>query len=218
MMKKIIFLLSLLFMSLAITSSAFAERDWEYWSRYSADLPITKEVSYQIKPEWRIRNDMSYRYLFKLEQAINFKLGNYLEIAPYYVWQENKTAKGLDRSNLSYLDLTGKIPLKELFDMKIIDRLRWQYNYDKGLTTWRNSARLTKAFKIGKFELSPFIEDEIFYDAKLEKFNENWASAGISFALGKNINIGVSYLLDTKKKSNDWIYANVLVTSISLKF
>ena len=165
-----------------------------------------------------MRDDMSYRYLFKLEQAINFKLGSYFEIAPYYVWQENKTTKGFDRSNLSYLDLTGKIPLKEFFNIKMIDRLRWQYNYNKGLTTWRNSTRLTKAFKIGKFEFSPFIEDEIFYDTKLDKLNENWASAGLLFTLNKNSNIGVSYLLDTKKKGNDWAYTNVLITSFSLKF
>lgn len=206
------------FTLLNIAPPAFADRDWEYWSRYSAEAPITKEVSYVIKPEWRMKNDMSYRYLFKLEQAINFKLGNYLEIAPYYVWQENKTAKGPDRTNLSYLDLTGKIPLKELYDMKIINRLRWQYNYDKGLTTWRNSARLTKAYKIGKFALSPFIEDEIFYDAKLERFSENWASAGVSFMVSKNVNVGVSYLLDTKKKDNGWSYTNVLVTSAGIKF
>lgn len=217
-MKKIFFILVFGLMMLHISKNAFAERDWEYWSRYSFEAPITKEISYLIKPEWRMKNDMSYRYLFKLEQAVNFKLGQYFEIAPYYVWQENKTAKGIDRSNLSYLDLTGKMPLKEFFNMKIIDRLRWQYNYDKGLTTWRNSTRLTKSFKVGKFELSPFIEDEIFYDTKLDKLNENWASVGLSFALNKNSNIGVSYLLDTKKKGNDWACANVLVTSFSLKF
>lgn len=217
-MKKIFFIFVFGLIMLNISKNAFAERDWEYWSRYSFEAPITKEISYLIRPEWRMKNDMSYRYLFKLEQAVNFKLGQYFEIAPYYVWQENKTAKGLDRSNLAYLDLTGKMPLKEFFDMKIIDRLRWQYNYDKGLTTWRNSTRLTKSFKVGKFELSPFIEDEIFYDTKIDKFNENWASVGLSFALNKNSNIGVSYLLDTKKKGNDWAYANVLVTSLSLKF
>jgi len=217
-MRKILFLFVVIAIVLANSPSVFAERDWEYWSRYSFDAPITKEISYQIKPEWRMKNDMSYRYLFKLEQAINFKLGKYFEIAPYYVWQENKTAKGVDRSNLSYLDLTGKIPLKELFDVKIVDRLRWQYNYDKGLTTWRNSTRLTKAYKVGKFELSPFIEDEIFYDTKLDKLNENWASAGVSMALNKYLNVSAAYLLDTKKKGNDWNYANVLVTSMSLKF
>jgi hypothetical protein len=217
-MKKVFFIIVFGLSTFHIAGNAFADRDWEYWSRYSVEVPVTKEISYAIKPEWRIRDDMSYRYLFKLEQAINFKIGKYLEIAPYYVWQENKTSKGADRSNLSYLDLTGKIPLKELFDMKIIDRIRWQYNYDKGLTIWRNSTRLTKTFKFGKFELSPFVEDEIFYDTKLDKFNENWASAGILLGLNKYANIGISYLLDTKKKGNDWNYANVLVTSFSLKF
>lgn len=217
-MKRTIFILAAPIAWLAIAPAAHAERDWEYWSRYSAAVPITKEVSYQIKPEWRIRDDMSYRYLFKIEQAISFKIGRYFELAPYYVWQENKTGKITDRSNLSYIDGTVKIPLKEIFDTRIIDRLRWQYNYDKGLTTWRNSARLAKAVKLGKLELVPFVEDEIFYDAKIGRFTENWASAGLSLVLNRYLDVSVSYLLDTKKKGGDWSYANVLVTAASLKF
>src|SRR3972149_8688711 len=212
-MKKIIFLITSLFILFSISNLAFAERDWEYWSRYSFEAPITKEISYVIKPEWRIKNDMKDEYLFKLEQAVAFKLTEFLEIAPYYVWQENKTAKGRDRSDLFYFDVTGKMPLKEFFDLKIVDRLRYQYNFDKELTVWRNSIRLTRTFKAGKYELSPFIEDEIFYDTKLDEINENWASAGISLILNKNANIGVFYLLDAKRKGDDWSYANVLVTS-----
>ena len=217
-MKKIIFLITLLFISLNITTPVFAERDWEYWSRYSFEAPITKRISYLIKPEWRIKDDMTDKYLFKLEQAVAFKIGKFLELAPYYVWQEAKTSGKVDRSDLVYFDTTAKIPLKNFFDIKIIDRLRYQYNFDKELTVFRNSSRLTKSFKIKSFEVSPFIEDEIFYDTKLDKLNENWVSLGVSFTLNKNSNIGVSYLLDTKKKGNDWTYANVLVTSFSLKF
>ena len=217
-MRKFTLIASFILTIIGFTKLSYADRDWEYWSRYSFEAPITKEISYLIKPEWRFKKDMSYQYLFKLEQAIAFKLNKYLELAPYYVWQENKTSIGYDRSDLFYFDVTGKMPLKEIFDLKIIDRLRYQYNFDKALTVWRNSTKLTKAFKIGKFELSPFIEDEVFYDTKQDIFNENWASAGISLALNKYANIGVSYLLDTKKKGDDWNYANVLVTSFSLKF
>jgi len=217
-MKKTIFLITLGLIFLGVTEYAFAERDWEYWSRYSFEAPLNKQISYLIKPEWRFKKDMSSQYLFKLEQAIAFKVNKFLELAPYYVWQENKTSTSYDRSDLFYFDVTGKIPLKEVFDLKIIDRLRYQYNFDKVLTVWRNSTRLTKAFKVGKFEVSPFIEDETFYDTKQDKFNENWASAGVSLALNKYGNIGISYLLDTKKKGDDWTYANVLITSLSLKF
>lgn len=217
-MKKIVLLISWATILLSINKPAFADRDWEYWSRYSFETQLNKQISYLIKPEWRFKKDMSSQYLFKLEQAIAFKVNKFLELAPYYVWQENRTSTGYDRSDLFYLDVTGKIPLKEFFDLKIIDRLRYQYNFDKALTVWRNSMRLTKAFKVGKIELSPFIEDETFYDTKQDKFNENWTSAGVSLALNKYANIGISYLLDTKKKGNDWSYANVLVTSFSLKF
>jgi hypothetical protein len=217
-MKKLFSLVILGTALLGITEYAFAERDWEYWSRYSFEVPITKTISYLIKPEWRIKNDMSYRYLFKLEQAINFKIGKYFELAPYYVYQEASSGGNVDRSDLVYLDGTAKVPLGKLFDLKIIDRLRYQYNFDKELTIWRNSTRLTKSFKIKSFELLPFIEDEIFYDTKLDKLNENWASAGISLILNKYANISIAYLVDTKKKGNDWNYTNVLVTSFSLKF
>ncbi len=217
-MKKTIFLISFGLIFLSVTKYTFAERDWEYWSRYSFEAPITKTISYLIKPEWRMKNDMSYRHLFKLEQAINFKIGKYFELAPYYVYQEAKSSGNVDRSDLVYLDGTAKVPLEKLFNLKIIDRLRYQYNFDKELTVWRNSTRFTKSFKIKSFELLPFIEDEIFYDTKLDKLNENWASAGISLVLNKYANMSVAYLLDTKKKGNDWVYANVLVTSFSLKF
>lgn len=217
-MKKAFFLIAWISILLSTVQSVFGERDWEYWSRYSFEAPFTKEISYLIKPEWRIKDDMTDRYLFKLEQAIAFKLNKFLEIAPYYVWQEAKSLGKVDRSDLAYLDMTGKIPLKKIFDLKIIDRLRYQYNFDKKLTVWRNSTRLTKALKLGKFEISPFIEDEIFYDTEQDKLNENWASVGVSLSPNKYANIGISYLLDTKKKGNDWTYTNVLVTSFSLKF
>lgn len=217
-MKKIFFIFTFGLALLNIAGYVFADRDWEYWARYSFEAPITKEISYFIKPEWRIKDDMTDRYLFKLEQAIAFKIGKFFEIAPYYVWQESKSLDKIDRSDLIYLDVTGKIPFKKFFDLKIIDRFRYQYNFDKELTVFRNSTRINKSFKIKRFEISPFIEDEIFYDNELDKLNENWASAGASFALNKNSNIAVSYLLDTKKKGNDWTYANVLVTSFTLKF
>jgi len=217
-MRKITFIASFILIILSITNFSLADRDWEYWSRYSFDVPVTKKISYVIKPEWRIKDDMTDKYLFKLENAIAFQINKYLELAPYYVWQENKTPSGNDRSDLFYLDVTGKIPLKEIFDLKMIDRMRYQYNFDKKLTIWRNSIKLTKAFKVGKYELSPFIEDEIFYDTGLDGINENWASAGVSLPLNKYANISVSYLLDTKKKGNDWSYANVFVTGLSFKF
>lgn len=217
-MKKIFFIFLFGLVMLNITKYAFAKRDWEYWSRYSFEAPLTKQISYLIKPEWRIKDDMTHKYLFKLEQAVAFKIGKFLELAPYYVWQETKSSGKVDRSDLAYFDTTAKIPLKKLFDLKIMDRFRYQYNFDKELTVLRNSTRLTKTFKIGKFELSPFIEDEIFYDTKLDKLNENWASIGLVLNLNKHANIGASYLLDTKKKGNDWTYANVLITSFSIRF
>ncbi|MBI4656072.1 MAG: DUF2490 domain-containing protein [Elusimicrobia bacterium] len=211
----LIFRMSLL---LNMIMPAFAERDREYWSKCSFDVPISRKISYVLKPEWRFKNEMSNNYLFKIEQGVAFQFNKYLELAPYYIRQKIESAGKSDTSDMMYIDMTGKIPFKKIFDFRIINRLRYQYNFDKKFTVWRNSTKLAKGFQIGKFETSPFIENEMFYNTSLNKVNQNQASIGISLALNKHVNVAASYVLDAKNKGNDWIYADVLLTSVGIKF
>ncbi|KJJ83704.1 secreted protein [Candidatus Omnitrophus magneticus] len=217
-MRKILLILFFAMLLLSNSKESFAVRDWEYWSRYSVAVPLSKQITYYIKPEWRVKEEF-YRYLFKLENAVGFKLNDFIEIAPYYVWLEKKTIICADRSDLFYLDVTASLPLKDFFDLKFIDRARYQYNFDKETTIWRNSLKVTRNFKITEtIEFAPFLEDEIFYDTKVNAVTENWASSGLSIILNKNISLSACYLLDSIKKVDDWQYANVIVSSFAVKF
>lgn len=202
----------------AVHGLSYAERDWEYWSQESFSYALNKKVSLLILPEWRFKNDMHDSYLFKLENGIAFKVNEYFEIIPYYVYQEKKSSNMWDSSNLAYLDEVIKIPLKEFFDLKISDRFRYQYDFDKGKAVLRNSLRISRVFPIAKLELVPYLMEEPFYDTKLDRITEHRSTAGILCNVTKNISFGLGYMLNSKKAVSKWTYANVLVSNLNIKF
>ncbi len=213
-----IILIFLISATLCISDSALADRDWEYWSQESLSIPIKKEVNFLISPEWKFKDDMQYHYSFKLETGPSFKINKYLDITPYYVYQEKKSGAIWDRSDLVYLDETIKFDLKDLFDIKFSNRFRYQYDFDKGKTTLRDSLKVSRGFKIAKFEISPYLSEEPFYDAKLNRITEHRTSGGIVFNITKNTSFSLGYMLNLKKGANKWAYSNVLVSNLSLKF
>jgi hypothetical protein len=196
-----------------------AERDWEYWSRYSLSAPLYSNiVTLVVKPEWRMRGDMADTYLIKPEFGVVLRVTSLIDITPHYVWQKSRTPGGWDYSDLSYLDATLKVPLSADGKLKLIERLRHEYNWDKATTTWRNALRLGQPLKLGAWTVAPFVEDEVFYSEESDRWNRNWASAGAALAVGKQVDVVLSYLLDAKRTEDDWTYANVLVTSFAARF
>ncbi len=196
----------------------FAERDWEYWSSGSVSVPVKENISFLVLPEWRFKNDFHDMFMFKLETGPSFKINTYLNIIPFYVYQEKRSGGIRDRSDLAYLDAALNIPLKNFFDMKFSNRLRYQYDFDKDKTTWRDSVKISKPVKIGGIEFLPYFSEEPFYDVKKERVTEHRTAAGISCGFSKNISAGAGYMVDTKKGNSKWSYTNVLLTNVSIKF
>lgn len=154
-MKKNIILTGLAIALLAVGHCALAARDWEYWSQGSISLPVNKSVSFLVLPEWKFKNDMHNVYLFKLETGPSFKINDYIEMAPYYVYQEKKSAGSWDKSDFAYLDGTVKLSFKNFSDLKLSNRFRYQYDFAKGKTTLRNSTKISKTLTMGQVELTP---------------------------------------------------------------
>jgi hypothetical protein len=217
-MKKVYLPLVLASVILSLSNSALAERDWEYWSQGCLSIPLKEKVNILILPEWRFKNDMRHLYLFKLENGINFKINEYLDITPYYVYQEKKSSGNWDKSDLTYLDATVRLSFKNFFDLKFSNRFRYQYDFDKGKTTLRNSVKVSKTIKIGKVEIMSYVSEEPFYDSKLDMFTEHRTAVGVGYNLSKDISISTGYMLDSKKGSNKWNYTNVLLSNLNIRF
>ena len=218
-MKKITIILTILLI-LSIHHCVFA-RDWELWTQDLFSAPLTKRITYNVLPEWRFKNDMNYNYLFKVETGPSFKINDYFDVAVWYIYQEKQASNRMwDRSNLSYFDFVAKVPLKKLFDIKVSNRIRHQYDYDKAKTTIRDSLRFSRDFNIFKIQISPYISEEPFYDVKINRINEHRSTAGLVFTFFKKYTLNLGYMLNSKKAggASKWGYSNVLLTNINAKF
>lgn len=220
-MKKGALLAIALFFVFMVVKYAHA-RDWELWTQESFSVQLTKKLSYTVLPEWRFKNDMNYNYLFKVETGPTYKINSYLDAAIWYVYQEKQASNKMwDRADLSYVDLVAKIPLKSFFDLKISNRARYQYNYSTAVATFRNSFRMLKTFKpMNNFEVSPYIQEEPFYDCKDHRIVEHRTSSGFTFTVFKNYSLSLAYMLNSKKATgaSKWAYTNVFLANLGFKF
>ncbi|MBU1124931.1 MAG: DUF2490 domain-containing protein [Candidatus Omnitrophica bacterium] len=206
------------FISFGIISSVLAERDWEYWSQESVSLTLSKRINYLVMSEWRFKDDMQHNYLFKMETGPSIKVNDYFDVALIYAYQEKKSGNMWDRSDYSYLDFTGKYIFKELGDIKLSNRFRYQYDYDKGKAILRHSFKLSKGFHLGKYELLPYFSEEPFYDTKKDRITEHRSAAGIGISFFRNVSVGLGYMFNSKRGTNKWTYANVFISNVTIKF
>lgn len=205
---------------LGIQQSAFS-KDWELWTQDLFSVPLNKRITYNILPEWRFKNDMDYNYLFKMETGPSFKINNNFDLALWYVYVEKQSVGIWDRSDLTYFDVNAKTALKNLFDLKISNRLRYQYDFDKANSTVRNSLRFLKGFNAAKIlEIAPYLSEEPFYDCKINRIVEHRSTTGFIFTFFKNYSLNFGYMFNSKKQAgaSKWRYTNVLITNANIRF
>ena len=102
---------------------------------------------------------------------------------------------------------------------KFSNRNRLELRYFEGnakdRVRYRNESVLTSKHTITSLELTPFIEEEFFYDLTDSELNINWLTAGVSKFWTKNFKWKLGYRLQSQKFGGEWQTRNVLVTGIS---
>ena len=102
---------------------------------------------------------------------------------------------------------------------KLSNRHRIEWRSFEGNTKdrkrYRNESVWTSLNTITDFKLTPFIEEEFFYDITNSEFNTNWITLGISKYWKKGIKIKSGYRLQSQKSNDEWENRHMLVTGIS---
>lgn len=107
-----------------------------------------------------------------------------------------------------------------LADGKFSNRSRMEWRYFEGnakdRTRYRNESVWTSQQTITDYKLTPFIEEEFFYDITDSELNSNWLTFGISKFWTKGMKWKLGYRLQSQKFTGEWENRHLLVTGISI--
>ena len=97
-------------------------------------------------------------------------------------------------------------------------RIEWRYfeGNAKDRLRYRNESVWTSPHTITDYQLTPFIEEEFFYDITDSELNTNWITFGISKFWKKGMKWKLAYRLQSQKFNDEWENRHTLVTGISI--
>ena len=107
-----------------------------------------------------------------------------------------------------------------LWQGKFSNRHRLEFRYFEGdaedRLRYRNESVWTSHKTITDFNLTPYIEEEFFYDITGHELNANWITVGVSKFWKKGKKWKLGYRLQSQKFNGQWENRHMLVTGISL--
>lgn len=97
-------------------------------------------------------------------------------------------------------------------------RIEWRYfeGNAQDRVRYRNESVWTSLHTITDYQLTPFIEEEFFYDITNSELNTNWLTFGISKFWSKGMKWKLGYRLQSLKFNGEWENRHTLVTGISI--
>ena len=119
-----------------------------------------------------------------------------------------------------YRPMLGLYWRGKLGEGKFSNRHRIEWRYFEGdaenRRRYRNESVWISSNTITDYKLTPFIEEEFFYDLTNSELNTNWLTFGISKFWTKNIKWKLGYRLQSQKFNGEWENRHVLVTGLSV--
>jgi hypothetical protein len=212
--SSLCFLLVLIF----IPNSVYA---WDWGN--SNNLFIKKKLN----DRWAIvtrslftsKNDMHDIFLGVADVGLRYALTDEVSVDTVYrgVWFKLSTGWVYENRPLVNINLTETWKgymwnHRSRFEFRL-------YDYDKkDDVRYRSEFRVITPFKLTRWDLVPYVEEEFFYSFNENEINMNWLSSGLRYKVNKNTTVKLGYRWQTQKLSGQWVNRNVLVTGVLFFF
>lgn len=218
-MKKIIFILLGLALTLITKVYAYDDHDFQIWSTEVEEMNINEKAKIALEEEFRWGDNASEFYYQHYDIGFFYNLKKYLNIGGGYRHVYDLKNGKFKLENRPYLTATL---LWNLRDFKFDDRNRMEYrHFDYQTDTWRYRNKLTVKlpWKFTRMEIQPYLSDEIFAGfGTINEFNRNRFYSGLSINLTKNMKAEIYYMAQSTKSSGQWKDANILGTKLKILF
>jgi len=217
-MKRITLLAIGVVLFLSVNAHAYDDGDFQVWNTDSEEFKINNATKMVLEQEFRWGGSARDFYYQHYDLGFFYNLQKYLNVGTGYRHVLSKSRDKFLVENEPYITATL---LWDIAGFKFDDRNRLEYqHFDYKDDTWRYRNKFTVKLpgKFTKFEIQPYLADEIFilFDDS-QRLNQNRASAGLGMALTKNLKAEIYYMLQSSK-SVKWTETNVLGTKLKLAF
>ena len=223
-LRKRIFVFASVFVLLTIIGgTCFGSTDGnaEYWQGIGLDFNLDEYWKITVREELRLGKSGDDPHLHNTDIGLVYKgFGDWLDVGLNFKKEYERDSSGkFRRENRPHLNLTLK---GQLYGLKVADRSRLEFR-DKENTEdiwrYRNKFTINLPFTLTKYNLQPYISDEIFINLGESTIKQNRFSAGLSFKLKENVKTNVYYMYKSSMSSSSgWIDTNVIGTNVVFVF
>jgi hypothetical protein len=200
----------------------FASGDNKYYSEFAFKHKLNDKFDLFFTPEFRYNDNMGNLYYYHMRVGSGFHAHKNLDLALAYRFIQNKVKGNWDNDDVHYIEMIT-IPKITLGGFNISDANKFERRYyQNAANRWVYRNLLTFAYptKIGIFEFTPYVSDEIYYDFELNKANLNWATLGANKKINKYVTAGLFYRAETSRvgSSSKWLTNQVLGSNVTIDF
>ncbi|MFA4888146.1 MAG: DUF2490 domain-containing protein [Candidatus Omnitrophota bacterium] len=221
-MKILKLIIAPAFACLLFATGALASGDNKYYSEFALKHKLNDKFDLFFTPELRYNEDMGNFYYYQLRAGSTFHAHKNLDLALAYRFLQSKVKGAWDNNNIQYIEMLA-IPKIKLgaFDISDANKIERRF-YENAPDRWVYRNLLTFAYpaKIGNFEFTPYISNEIYYDFELDRMNLNWATIGANKKINKYLTVGLYYRDETSRvgTSSKWVTNHILGSNVTVNF
>lgn len=197
--------------------------DSKYYSGYALKHKLSGQWDIFFTPELRFKNDMGTFYYYYLRGGATLHADKHLDMSLAYRYLQTKDSKGeWDNSDGRYIELIV-IPKTTLAGFNLSDANKVEYRMlENARDRWvyRNLATIAYPAKIGDFEFTPYVSNEVYYDFEIEKFNLNETTLGVTKKISPNLSLGMYGRAETTRvgTKSEWDTNFILGTNVGIDF
>ncbi|MDP3786062.1 MAG: DUF2490 domain-containing protein [Candidatus Omnitrophota bacterium] len=221
-MKSAALVLVLVMVVSFVASDVFAG-DGKYYSEFALKHKVNDKFDVFFTPEMRLNDDMGNLYYYSLRGGATYHAHKNLDLSLASRFLQTKDSKGKWDTDTYYVPEMIIIPKVTVRGFNLSDANKFEYRVIENATdrwVYRNLATIAYPTKIGNFEFTPYVSDEIYYDFEINKMNLNWATIGANKKITKNLTVGLYYRNEASRKgvTSTWVTNNILGSNITIDF
>ncbi|MCA9401146.1 MAG: DUF2490 domain-containing protein [Candidatus Omnitrophica bacterium] len=229
MKKRVILLLVFLGVSCVASQKVQANDDFQYWSRYWADVGKMDKFSLGMYAEVRQQNDAKDTKLYLFSPKLKYALHKNLDLGLAYTYmQYRKNNTVASRSEYFFqhrceLEFNPKYTFENGIKVLSRNRIEFRWIEDAGSDNNRYRSMLQFEFPLDSVDFikSVYINNEVFYTQSLHELTEHrTVPLGFNIPINDTFSTKLFYLIQSthSSSSDQWTSDHVLGTQLNIKF